>query len=151
MKYPPVFPTRCALIALGVILPAQLALAQVTPTPAKNMEEAYSPHHQISFNARQDLGSYGGLKNLYVVANGRWVDKRQFTEAWYSLNNQLNKPWELNSYAVFSAGLGTQFDAFNANFNASLMIKNLFDKSYLANRNYYGAPRTIELTLRTNF
>jgi iron complex outermembrane recepter protein len=112
---------------------------------------AYSPHHQISFNFRQDLGSVGPLKNVYVTANGRWVDKRQYTEAWFSFNNQLNKPWMLNSYTEFAAGVGTQFEAFKTKVNASFMVKNLFDERYLTNRNYYGAPRTVLLTFRASF
>ena len=112
---------------------------------------AYSPHHQISFTFRQDLGSVGPLKNLYFTANGRWVDKRQYTEAWFLLNGALTPPWMLNSYATFAAGVGAQFEAFNAKFNASILVKNLFDERYLSNRFYYGEPRTVMFTLRTKF
>jgi iron complex outermembrane receptor protein len=117
----------------------------------ENHQLAYSPHHQISFNVRQDLGSVGSLKNLYLLGNGRWVDKRQHTESWFVSNGALTPPWMLDSYAVFSAGVGGEFNAFNAKFNASLMVKNLFDRRYLSSRNFYGAPRTIEFTLRTTF
>jgi hypothetical protein len=31
------------------------------------------------------------------------------------------------------------------------MLKNALDERYLANRNYFGAPRTVEFTVRANF
>jgi outer membrane receptor protein involved in Fe transport len=112
---------------------------------------AYSPHHQISFNARQDLGAFGFFKNVYLVGNGRWVDTRQYTEAYNNIGGVLTPPWTFDPYMVFSAGLGGQFTAGKVDYTASLMVKNLFDERYYSTRNYFGAPRTIEFTLRAKF
>ena len=112
---------------------------------------SYSPKNQISFNARQDLGALGFFKNVYVVGNGRWVDTRQYTEAYNNINGVLTPPWTIDPYAVFSVGVGGQFDVNKTSYTASLMVKNLFDERYYTTRNYFGAPRTIEFTLRAKF
>jgi len=112
---------------------------------------AYSPNNQFSFNARQDLGAYGFFKNVYVVANGRWVSRRQYTEAYNNINGVLTPPWTFDPYMVFSAGVGGQFKIGKVDYTASLMMKNLFDERYYSTRNYFGAPRTIEFTLRAKF
>jgi iron complex outermembrane receptor protein len=130
---------------------ANVVIAGVRTLTRQNHQLAYSPHHQISGNIRQDLGGFGLFRNVYVLASGRWVDKRQYTETWNLLNGSLVPPWMLNSYAVANVGFGAQFDVGRAKCNASVMVKNVFDERYLSTRNYYGAPRTIELTLRANF
>jgi len=112
---------------------------------------AYSPNHQFAGNIRQDLGAAGPFSNIYVLANAKWVDERQHTEAWFVKNGVLTAPWTLNSYAVVSAGIGGQFTLGTTKLTASLMVKNLLDEEYLTNRFYYGAPRTVEFTLRANF
>ena len=112
---------------------------------------AYAPHHQLSANIRHDLGAFGRLNNVYLIGNGKWVDERQQTEAWAVLNNTLTPPWTLNPYTIVSLGVGAQFDVNRIKCNASLMLKNAFDERYLANRNYFGAPRTVEFTVRASF
>jgi iron complex outermembrane receptor protein len=112
---------------------------------------AYAPHHQFSANFRHDLGAFGRLNNVYLLGNGKWTDERQQTEAWVVLNNTLTEPWKLDPYTVVSLGVGAQFDVNRIKCNASLMVKNVFDERYLANRNYFGAPRTVELTVRASF
>jgi iron complex outermembrane receptor protein len=112
---------------------------------------AYAPHHQLSANVRQDLGAFGSLKNVYLLANGKWVDERQHTEAYSVLNGTLTAPWMLDPYTIITVGVGAQFDVGNIKCNASLMLKNALDERYLANRNYFGAPRTVEFTVRASF
>lgn len=57
-------------------------------------------------------------------------------------------------YAIFSARVGYRFDA---NWDASLLVSNLFDRSYLRNvgyggfLNFYGNPRAAILTVRGRF
>ena len=117
----------------------------------ENHQLAFSPHHQISGNIRQDFGGFGFFRNTYVVANGRWVDKRQHTEAWFVYNNSLTPPWMFDDYALFNIGLGAEFDVGKARCNATFMLKNALDERYLVNRNYFGAPQTMEFTVRANF
>jgi outer membrane receptor protein involved in Fe transport len=112
---------------------------------------AYAPHHQLSANIRQDMGKAWMFSNVYLIANGHWLDERQHTEAWTARNGVLVAPWTLNPYTVISVGFGGTFKVGTAECNASLMVKNVLDERYLANRNYYGAPRTVEFTLRATF
>jgi outer membrane receptor protein involved in Fe transport len=130
---------------------AAVTLNGVRTLSRVNHQLAYSPKHQFSFNARQDLGALGFFKNVYVTGNGRWVDTRQYTEAYFVNNGVLTAPWTFDPYMVFSAGIGGQFDLGKINYSASLMVKNLFDERYYASRNYFGNPRTIEFTLRAKF
>ena len=111
----------------------------------------YSPHHQISGNLRQDLGSFGFFRNLYVLADARWVDVRQYTEAWIVKNNVLSPPFTLDAYSLVNVGVGAEFEVGHAKCDASFRMKNVFDERYFYTRNYYGAPRTIEFSLRTHF
>jgi hypothetical protein len=67
------------------------------------------------------------------------------------LNGGLVPPWMLDAYSVFNFGLGAEFELGRARCNASLMLKNALDERYLANRSFFGAPRTMEFTLRANF
>ena len=97
------------------------------------------------------VGGFGMFKNTYLVANGRWVDKRQHTEAWFVLNGGLTPPWMLDAYALFNLGVGGEFDFGNLRCNASLMVKNALDERYLSSRNWFGAPRTVEFTVRASF
>jgi outer membrane receptor protein involved in Fe transport len=117
----------------------------------ENHQLAYSPRHLIGGNIRQDLPGFGPFKSTYLLGNGRWVDKRQHTEAWFAHNGGLVPPWMIDAYALFNVGVGAQFDLGGAKCNASLMVKNVLDERYMASRFFFGAPRTIELTLRANF
>lgn len=117
----------------------------------ENHQLAYSPRHQIAANIRQDFPGFGMFKSTYVLGNGRWVDKRQHTETWFVYNNSLVPPWMIDAYALFNVGIGAQFDLGGAECNASLMVKNVLDERYMASRFFFGAPRTIEFTLRAKF
>jgi iron complex outermembrane recepter protein len=128
-----------------------IALNGVRTLTRENHQLAYSPNHQFSANFRQDLGKFGALNNVYVTANGKWMGERTHTEAWVAKNGVLTAPWTLDPYTVVSVGVGAQFNVGRASCNASVMIKNVFDEDYLASRNYWAAPRTIELTLRASF
>jgi iron complex outermembrane receptor protein len=117
----------------------------------ENQGLAYAPHHTLSGNFRHDFGALGKFDNVYLVGNGRWVDERRQTDALSVLNNTLAHPWMLDDYLVLSAGFGGTFDVGRTKYTASFLVKNLADKRYLASRNFYGAPRTYEFTLRMQF
>lgn len=51
----------------------------------------------------------------------------------------------IDAYAVYNVGVG------RAPCSASLMVKNVLDERYMASRFFFGAPRTIEFTLRAKF
>lgn len=117
----------------------------------ENHQLAYSPRHQISGNIRQDLGGFGFFTNTYLLGNGKWVDKRQHTESWFVHNGGLVPPWMLDAHAVVNVGIGAEFNLGDARCNASLMLKNALDERYLSSRSFFGAPRTLEFTVRANF
>lgn len=112
---------------------------------------AYAPHHQLGANLRHDFGAVGKLDGVFFIANGRWVDERTHTEAWVVRNGALTEPWRLDPYAVVSVGVGGSFKLGRLKCDATLMVKNLLDEDYLSSRNFYGAPRTFEFTLRTTY
>lgn len=117
----------------------------------QNVGLAYAPHHTFGANIRHDFGAWGKLDNFYVIGNGRWVDERRHTDTLVVLNNTLAQAWKLDDFLVLSAGFGGSFTYGRAKYTASFMVKNLTDEDYLSSRNFYGAPRTYEFTLRMDF
>jgi len=130
---------------------ASVTIGGVVYRTREGHQLAYSPKHQVSFNVRQDLGGFGPLKNTYVTASGRWVDERQYTETYNNINGVLVAPWTFDPYMTLTLGVGGQFHLGKMEYTTSLMVKNVFDERYYASRNYFGAPRTLEFTLRTRF
>mgnify|MGYP001416528464 FL=1 len=117
----------------------------------ENQGLPYAPHHRFGANIRHDFGAVGKLQNFYVIGNGTWVDERRHTDALVVLGDGLARAWRLDDYFVLSAGFGGNITIGNTKYTASFMVKNLTDEEYLSSRNFYGAPRTYEFTLRMDF
>ncbi len=118
---------------------------------------AYAAKHRFSAYFRKDLGAFGPFTNTYVTGSGSFVDDRPYIEAWYKKvasatdGGALVAPPLLDGYKVFNLGFGGEFKIQDARFNASVMVKNILDEDYLANRFVWGAPREFMFTLRMTF
>lgn len=112
---------------------------------------AYAPHHQLGANFRHDFGALGQFDSVYLLGNGRWVAERPHTDTWVVRNGALAEPWRLDEFMVVSFGVGAKFNVGRAKINTTLMVKNALDETYLSSRNFYGAPRTYEFTMRMDF
>ncbi len=122
-----------------------------------NHQLAYSARHRGSVHLRQDLGAFGPFTSTYVTASAQFVDERPYTEAWYKKitsttdGGTATEPGRLDAYNIFNVGVGASFTVGNAECNAILMVRNVLDERYLTTRNYWGNPREVTFTLRTDF
>jgi outer membrane receptor for monomeric catechols len=118
---------------------------------------AYTTHHRFTAYLRQELGAIGPFTSTYFTANGTYSGDRPYTEAWYkavtstSDPGTLTEPGRLDAYKIFNVGVGGELKFNRARVNLSLMAKNVFDEQYLANRNFWAAPREFVFTTRVNF
>lgn len=122
----------------------------------KGHQLANAPKRTGSIWARQDLGSWGRLKGLWVGAGVRFVGNRPTTDTYrvidYTtfINNttftggRLAEPWRLQSYTVGDFSFGGRFEVGKMRYNVSGSVKNVTDETYLIQRFHFGAPRTFE-------
>lgn len=118
---------------------------------------AYTTRHRFTAYLRKDLGAIGPFTTTYFTANGTYSGDRPYTEAWYKAVTSatdpgvLTEPGRLDAYKVFNVGVGGELKFKRTRVNVSLMAKNVLDEDYLANRNFWAAPREFLLTTRVNF
>lgn len=122
-----------------------------------NHQLASTTRHRYSAFLRQELGAIGPFTSTYVTANGTIVGDRPYTETWYKKvtsatdGGVMTEPGRMDAYALFNVGVGGEFTFRKTKFNLSLMVKNVFNEQYLANRYYWGNPREFLFTSRVNF
>lgn len=118
---------------------------------------AYTTRHRFTAYVRKDFGKVGPFQTTYVTANGIASGDRPWTEAWYKRVTSttdpgvLTEPGRLDAYQVFNVGVGGELRFNRTRVNVSLMAKNVFDEQYLANRNFWAAPREFLFTTRIHF
>jgi iron complex outermembrane recepter protein len=111
-----------------------------------------APRHAASAWVRHDLGPIGPyFKSSWVMGGGRYASERTFTETFNIINNVPTPPPIMDGYEVFDLGVGGKLNVFNQTYDVSLQVKNIFDKTYLENRFYFGPPRTFVFTVTTRF
>lgn len=118
---------------------------------------AYTTRHRFTAYLRKDLGRMGPFTNTYVTANGTYSGDRPYTETWFKAVTSvtdpgvLTEPARLDGYKVFGVGIGGEFKTQRTRINLNLIGKNIFNEQYLANRNFWAAPREFMFTARVNF
>ncbi len=118
---------------------------------------AYTTRHRFTAYVRKELGRIGFFDATYITANGTISGDRPYTEAWYKKVTSttdpgvLTEPGRLDGYQTYSVGVGGTFKLNRTRVNMSLMVKNIFDEQYLANRNFWAAPREFMFTSRVSF
>jgi iron complex outermembrane receptor protein len=134
-----------------------------TQLTRKGHQLGNAPKRTASIWVRQDLGTFGPIKGVWVGAGGRFVGNRPTLDTYrvidYTtfINNttftggRLAEPWRLQSYTVFDFSVGGRFEIGRTRYNTSVSVKNLTDETYLLQRVHFGAPRTIEGRVTVSF
>jgi iron complex outermembrane receptor protein len=112
---------------------------------------ANAPEHTASLWGRHDFGKVGKFANLYVMGGARYASERMQTETYVVVAGVASKPWDMDAYLLFDAGVGARFKLFGRDANATLNVKNVTDEIWLANRFRYGEPRTFLFSLSGKF
>jgi iron complex outermembrane receptor protein len=129
----------------------------------KGHQLANAPKRTASIWTRQDLGTFGDIKGVWIGGGARFVGNRPTTDTYQVIdyttfiNNttftggRLAEPWRLRSYTVVDLGIGGRFELGKTRYNVSVSAKNIFDKTYLVQRYHFGAPRTFEGRVSVSF
>ena len=112
---------------------------------------ANAPKQTLSGWVRQELGSFGRIKGVYVMGGGRAVTERAMIEAYNIIGGVPVAPPTMEGYGIFDLGTGARFNIGKNSYNIALNVKNVGDTIYLENRFRFGAPRTFTLSLRGSF
>jgi iron complex outermembrane receptor protein len=110
-----------------------------------------APVNTVSLWMRQEIGSFGPVKNIYGAFGGHYYSERAFTEAYNVINGVLTPPPMLGSYMTLDLSFGGRFSIGRTHYRASVSLKNLADKIYLIERYHFGAPRTAEMSITASF
>ena len=124
---------------------------------------ANAPKRTGSIWTRQDFGTFGEIKGVWIGGGARFVGNRPTTDTYQVIdyttfiNNttfmggRLAEPWRLRSYTVVDLGIGGRFELGKVRYNVSVSAKNVLDKTYLVQRYHFGAPRTFEGRVSVSF
>lgn len=137
----------------------------------KGHQLANAPKRSASAWMRQDFGTLGPIKNVWVGGGFRFVGNRPtddtyrvvdytgFTPANIAGNGanvnftggRLVEPWRLQSYTVWDLSFGGRFQVGKVRYNTAVSVKNLTDEKYLLQRVHFAAPRTFEARVTMSF
>ncbi|WP_414660366.1 TonB-dependent siderophore receptor [Horticoccus sp. 23ND18S-11] len=129
----------------------------------KGHQLANAPKRTTSLWVRQELGSVGGVKGLWIGGGFRFVGNRATSDTYNVIDyttfintttftgGRLVEGWRLQSYTVGDVSFGGRFELGGVRYGVSGSVRNVTDERYLIQRFHFGAPRTFELRFSTSF